>query len=201
MKVIPVCPGSAMANCYLLVHGSHALVVDPCVTVSGILRAAQAEGATLEGILLTHGHFDHILTLDALRDAAGIPAYIHDADQQLLPDGQKNAFALFFGQDRAFRPAEHSLRDGDLIPLGDAAIEVIPTPGHTGGSVCYRAGDILLTGDTLFVGGYGRCDLKYGSETDMFMSLKKLYRLPAETVFLPGHGGSSTIGRQADFGF
>ena len=194
MKVIPVCPGSAMANCYLLVHGSHALVVDPCVTVSGILRAAQTEGATLEGILLTHGHFDHILTLDALRDAAGIPAYIHDADQQLLPDGQKNAFALFFGQDRAFRPAEHSLRDGDLIPLGDAAIEVIHTPGHTGGSVCYRAGDILLTGDTLFADTFGRYDLFSGDLNTLKASLRRLAALDPNLTLHPGHGASALLG-------
>ena len=194
MKVIPVCPGSAMANCYLLVHGSHALVVDPCVTVSGILHAAQAEGAALEGILLTHGHFDHILTLDALRDAAGIPAYIHEADQQLLPDGQKNAFALFFGQDRAFRPAEHTLQDGDRIPLGDATVEVIHTPGHTGGSVCYRAGNSLLTGDTLFADTFGRYDLFSGDLNTLKASLRRLAALDPNLTLYPGHGDSAPLG-------
>ncbi len=188
MKVIPICPGSAMANCYLIEHEGHALAVDPCVTVSGILRAAEAAGATLEGILLTHGHFDHILALDPLRDATGIPAYIHEQDQQLLPDGQKNAFALFFGQDRAFRPAERTLRDGDLIPLGDASIEVIHTPGHTAGSVCYRAGDILLTGDTLFADTFGRYDLFSGDLDTLKASLRRLATLDSALTLYPGHG-------------
>lgn len=194
MKVIPVCPGSAMANCYLLVHHSHALVIDPCVSVSGILRAADAAEATLEGILLTHGHFDHVLTLDTLRDTLHIPAYIHEADQQLLPDGQKNAFALFYGQDRAFRRAEQSLRDGDRIPLGDATVEVIHTPGHTGGSVCYRAGNSLLTGDTLFADTFGRYDLFSGDLDTLKASLRLLAALDSNLTLYPGHGERAPLG-------
>ena len=194
MKVVPVCPDSAMANCYLLVHNTHALVVDPCVSVSAILRAAEAEQATLEGILLTHGHFDHVLSLDSLRDTLSIPAYIHEADQQLLPDGEKNAFTLFYGQDRAFRAAEHDLKDGDLIPLGDASIEVIHTPGHTGGSVCYRAGDILLTGDTLFADTFGRYDLFSGDLDTLKDSLRRLSALDPAFILYPGHGDSAPLG-------
>lgn len=194
MKVVPVCPDSAMANCYLLVHNTHALVVDPCVSVSAILRAAEAEHATLEGILLTHGHFDHVLSLDSLRDTLSIPAYIHQADQQLLPDGEKNAFTLFYGQDRAFRAAEHDLKDGDLIPLGDASIEVIHTPGHTGGSVCYRAGDILLTGDTLFADTFGRYDLFSGDLDTLKESLRRLSALDPALILYPGHGDSASLG-------
>ena len=194
MKVIPICPGSAMANCYLLVHDSHALVIDPCVTVAGIRRAAENAGVTLEGILLTHGHFDHILSLDPLRDATGIPAYIHEQDQQLLPDGQKNAFALFFGSNRAFRHAEHTLRDGDSIPFGDASIEVIHTPGHTGGSVCYRAGNILLTGDTLFADSFGRYDLFSGDLDALKASLRRLATLDPTLTIYPGHGENAALG-------
>ena len=194
MKVIPVCPGSAMANCYLVEHEGHALVVDPCVTVSSILNDVQAVGASLDGILLTHGHFDHTLSLDTLRDATGIPAYIHESDQLLLPDGQKNAFTLFFGQDRGFRPAERSVTDGERIPLGQAFVEVIHTPGHTAGSVCYRAGDALLTGDTLFADSFGRYDLYSGDLNTLKNSLRRLAAMdPAMTIF-PGHGQSVTLG-------
>ena len=198
MKVIPVCPGSAMANCYLIEHEGHALVVDPCVTVSAILNAAQAVGAQLDGILLTHGHFDHILTLDTLRDATGIPAYIHQADQILLPDGEKNAFALFFGQDRAFRSAEKSVTDGERIPLGQAYVEVIHTPGHTAGSVCYRAGDELLTGDTLFADSFGRYDLYSGDLNTLKGSLRRLAALDPTLTIFPGHGHSVPLGTACD---
>ena len=198
MKVIPVCPGSAMANCYLIEHEGHALVVDPCVTVSAILNATQAVGAQLDGILLTHGHFDHILTLDTLRDATGIPAYIHQADQILLPDGEKNAFALFFGQDRAFRSAEKSVTDGERIPLGQAYVEVIHTPGHTAGSVCYRAGDELLTGDTLFADSFGRYDLYSGDLNTLKGSLRRLAALDPTLTIFPGHGHSVPLGTACD---
>lgn len=198
MKVIPVCPGSAMANCYLIEHDGHALVVDPCVTVSAILNAAQSANAQLDGILLTHGHFDHILTLDTLRDATGIPAYIHQADQILLPDGEKNAFALFFGQDRAFRSAEKSVTDGERIPLGQAYVEVIHTPGHTAGSVCYRAGDELLTGDTLFADSFGRYDLYSGDLNTLKGSLRRLAALDPTLTIFPGHGHSVPLGTACD---
>lgn len=195
MKVIPICPGSAMANCYLIAHEGHALVVDPCVTVASILQAAEAEGAILEGILLTHGHFDHILSLDTLRDATSLPAYVHGQDDQLLPDGQKNAFALFFGRDRAFRPAERILREGDRIPLGSASVEVLHTPGHTAGSVCYLAGDALLTGDTLFADTFGRYDLFSGDLTALKGSLRRLATLDPGLTLYPGHGESAPLGK------
>ena len=198
MKIIPICPGSAMANCYLIEHEGHALVVDPCVTVSAILNTAQSANAQLDGILLTHGHFDHILTLDTLRDATGIPAYIHQADQILLPDGEKNAFALFFGQDRAFRSAEKSVTDGERIPLGQAYVEVIHTPGHTAGSVCYRAGDELLTGDTLFADSFGRYDLYSGDLNTLKGSLRRLAALDPTLTIFPGHGHSVPLGTACD---
>lgn len=195
MKVIPISPGSAMANCYLIEHMGHALVVDPCVSVSAICRAAESTGAVIDGILLTHGHFDHILTLDALRDAIAIPAYIHEQDQQLLPDGEKNAFTLFFGQDRAFRHAELTLQNGDRIPLGDTSIEVIHTPGHTGGSVCYRADHMLLTGDTLFADTFGRYDLYSGDLNTLKASLRCLATLPPDLTIYPGHGDSVALAK------
>lgn len=194
MKVIPICPGSAMANCYLIEHEGHALIVDPCVTVAAMLRAASDAGAMLEGILLTHGHFDHVLSLDTLRDAHPIPAYIHEKDQVLLPDGEKNAFAIFFGRDHGYRPAEHSLCEGDSIPLGSASVTVIHTPGHTAGSVCYRAGEALLTGDMLFADSYGRYDLYSGDLTALKTSLARLSALDPSLTIYPGHGPSAPLG-------
>lgn len=195
MNVIPICPGSAMANCYLITHSTHALVVDPCVSTDAILRAAQDAGTVLEGILLTHGHFDHILTLDSLRDALPIPSYIHEKDQELLPDGQKNAFAVFFGKDRAFRPAERTLQDGDFIALGDGQITVLHTPGHTAGSVCYLAGGAILTGDTLFADTFGRYDLYSGDVNALRASLRRLSDLDPTLTLYPGHGEDTTLGK------
>lgn len=193
MKILTVKPESFGANTYLLLSGNEAMAVDPCVSVSALTDAAEKEGATLVGILLTHGHFDHIMSLDTLRDATGVDAHIHNDDAEMLSDGRKNAFYTFFGKDRTYRPAEKLLADGDIIPLGDEKITVIHTPGHTRGSVCYLCDDILVTGDTLFAQSYGRCDLWGGDIEQMRTSLRSLRSLPRDTRIYPGHGEGATL--------
>ena len=198
MKIIPICPNAFASNCYLLVSDGEALVVDPSVSVDAILRAAKEEGATLVGILLTHGHFDHILSLDSLRASEKIPAAIHEHDAVMLTDGKKNAFYDFFGQERTYKAAEKTLSDGDLLPLGTELITVLHTPGHTGGSVCYLCDGALITGDTLFSGTFGRCDLWSGDAEKMRSSLSRLRSLDSSLVIYPGHGESARLGDALD---
>lgn len=198
MKIVSICAESFGSNTYLLVSGNQALVVDPSVSVSAIMSAVAAEDAALTGILLTHGHFDHILALDTLRDSIGIKAYIHKDDAIMLTDGKKNAFYQFFGKERTYRPAERLLEDRDTIALGDETLTVIHTPGHTQGSVCYLCGDILVTGDTLFAESIGRCDLWGGSRELMADSLRRLSSLPRNTLIYPGHGTSSRLWEALD---
>ena len=195
-----VAVGDLSTNCYVVKKKDtgDACVIDPGDNLTLIQDLLHRMEAKCRLILLTHGHFDHILTLDTLRDATGIPAYIHQADQILLPDGEKNAFALFFGQDRAFRSAEKSVTDGERIPLGQAYVEVIHTPGHTAGSVCYRAGDELLTGDTLFADSFGRYDLYSGDLNTLKGSLRRLAALDPTLTIFPGHGHSVPLGTACD---
>jgi len=195
VKIHSISPDSFASNCYLVVEGERALVVDPGVSVRAIQAALDAEGARCTGILLTHGHFDHILSLDELRNAyPDATVYLHAADAELLADGDKNAFALFMGQDRTWRPADHVLTDGEIILLGEARIRVRHTPGHTRGSVCYLCGDDLITGDTLFANGYGRCDLYGGDYPSLCRSLRQLTELSPALRIHPGHGPSATLG-------
>lgn len=198
MKIIPVCPESFGANTYLLISGSHALAVDPAVSVSAIAETVRRENAVLDGILLTHGHFDHIFSLDGLRDANGIPAYIHEADAVMLTDGKKNAFYEFFGKERVYRPAERLLQEGQTIPLGHESVTVLHTPGHTRGSVCYLGDRFLITGDTLFAESFGRCDLWSGNTEQMRASLSALRRLDPSLPIYPGHGPRATLGNALD---
>ena len=193
MKIFTVKPASFGSNTYLLISGNEALAVDPSVSVYALTAAAEENRATLTGILLTHGHFDHVTSLDTLRDAMEIDAYIHEKDAEMLTDGRKNAFYTFFGRERSWRPAEKLMRDGDTIPLGDEALTVIHTPGHTGGSVCFLCGDILVTGDTLFSEAYGRCDLWSGDIELMRQSLRRLRELPRNITIYPGHGPAARL--------
>lgn len=194
MKIRSICPDSFASNCYLLIEGTQALVVDPSISVTAIQSALADEGAQCVGILLTHGHFDHILSLDEWRDAyPDTTVYLHAADAELLGDGEKNAFSLFFGQDRVWRPADHLLTDGEIILLGDVRIRVLHTPGHTRGSVCYLCGNGLITGDTIFASGYGRCDLYGGDAGALFRSLRQLTELSPTLLIYPGHGPSALL--------
>lgn len=195
MKIIDLFPGSWCSNCYLLVgENRHAFVVDPSASATGIIERCESEGITLDGILLTHGHFDHIISLDSLRDKADIPAYIHENDNELLGDARKNAVYTFFKMDRAFRSSEHLLRDGDTLHLGDEKIKIIHTPGHTEGSVCYLCDAFIVTGDTLFADSYGRYDLYGGDFEKLRASMKKLSALDQNLTIYSGHGDAARLG-------
>ncbi|MBQ7338784.1 MAG: MBL fold metallo-hydrolase [Clostridia bacterium] len=192
MTLVSLTPNSFASNCYLAIRGEHAYVIDPSASVERIYTALREHKASCDGILLTHGHFDHMLSMDALKETyPDAPIYIHASDAENLADGEKNAFATFFGYSRAYRAADKLLREGDRLPLGDEYLEVLHTPGHTKGSVCFlgSAGDYLISGDTLFAEGYGRYDLYGGDATALIASLRRLSSLREKNPLLAsGHG-------------
>ncbi len=199
MRIINLYPGSWGSNCYLLINGTHAAVVDPSAKSEQILNRVQQEGAVLDYILLTHGHFDHIVSLDSLRRIAGVPAMIHERDAELPADGLKNGFRVFFRMEQTYRTPERSLRADEVIMLGDEEIRVIHTPGHTAGSVCYLCnGEFLITGDTLFDAGRGRTDLYGGNEAQLMQTLESMRDLPQNLPIYPGHGSPATLGIALD---
>ena len=165
-----------MANFIYVIHDratDRAAVVDPAWDVPGILALTERHGLRITDILLTHSHFDHINGVEALVNRT-------DAQLHLL-----RAEAAFWDR-HTDRPTLHE--GGDCIQLGQTEIEILHTPGHTPGSACYRVGDQVLTGDTLFVFGCGRCDLRGGDPEQMHQSLRRLSeRLPGGTVIRPGH--------------
>jgi hydroxyacylglutathione hydrolase len=165
-----------------------AAVVDPAWDVPQINALAERLGVRITDILLTHSHHDHINGIGEVMEA-------HDARIHLLKPE-----ARFWGQQLA-RPELH--HGGDHIQLGETAIEVLHTPGHTPGSACYRLNNDLITGDTLFVFGCGRCDLKGGDPEEMFQTLKRMREgLPADMVIHPGHNyaekPTSTLAEQIE---
>jgi glyoxylase-like metal-dependent hydrolase (beta-lactamase superfamily II) len=195
LEIYTLYPEAFGSNCYLLVSGQSAAVIDPSVDASEIADLAAKKNAEIKYIILTHGHFDHISSLDTLRDMTASPAYIHEADNEMLTDGMKNAHALFFGRDKKWRPAEGLLKDGDTLSLGDETLKIISTPGHSKGSICILCGDKLISGDTLFANGFGRYDLHGGNANELSESLASLKTLDPELRIYPGHGDTAKLGR------
>ena len=140
----------------------------------------------------THGHFDHTLGVQFLKDTYGIPFALSGKDKFLL-DNAAPGSSIFGVKVGAMPSIDLDLDTTDEVRFGHTALKIIPTPGHTPGSVCLLCETVLFSGDTLFAGSYGRTDFLGGSSRDMAASLKRLSMLPPETRVLPGHGPSSTI--------
>ena len=192
MDIIKLKGLSYASNTYVIISGTDAAVVDPSVDVKEIINALN--GAKLRYILLTHGHFDHILKLDALRCETKAEICIYADDAEMLTDPELNA-SEFFGLDLVSLGADRALCDGEILQLGREIIEVIHTPGHTPGSVCYDCGYDLVCGDTLFTSGYGRYDLHGGDVRTLSRSLHSLKNYDQSLLIYPGHGDSTTLGQ------
>lgn len=193
MKIIPFFGVSWESNSYLLIADGQAALIDAGVSVELVRNTLLENGATLSYILLTHGHFDHTISVDALRREWNVPLLIHEKDAEMLLDAEKSALYLFFGTKSAHGAADKILKDGEKIPLGNQWITVIHTPGHSRGSVCYLCEDALFSGDTIFARGYGRYDLHGGDGAVLVRSLQSLRSLDKNLTLYPGHGGASTL--------
>ncbi|HEV7908424.1 MAG TPA: MBL fold metallo-hydrolase [Pseudonocardiaceae bacterium] len=210
MLVIGFPTGALQANCYLLAsgEGEACVVVDPGQdAVEPIADALRKHRLSPVAVLLTHGHFDHAFSVAPVCDGNDIPAWIHPDDKLLLSDplaGISNESREFFGGSLTMREPKQvrELADGSELDLAGLRMTVDHTPGHTGGSVMFRAGTeeggrLVLSGDTLFAGSIGRTDLPGGNTESMLASLRdKVLTLQDDTVVLPGHGPTTTIGRE-----
>lgn len=199
-------------NCYFLYRDGekNAIVVDPADKGNNIYSALNKNGFRVAGILLTHGHFDHIWGLDDLRNAANaaaesdgldeIKVYASEEEREVLKKPSLNI------SDQAGRPcstyADVYVRDGQEITIAGMTCKVIHTPGHTSGGCCYyfEEAGMLISGDTLFAESVGRTDFPTGSMGTLVRSIKdKLFVLPEETKVYPGHGDATTIGHEKKY--
>jgi glyoxylase-like metal-dependent hydrolase (beta-lactamase superfamily II) len=202
--------GSFQTNCYVVAAGpgEACIVVDPGQDAVEPLDALLAEHRlTPVAVLLTHGHFDHTFSVAPVCDGNDVPAWIHPDDRELLADPLKGlspeASAFFGGRMELREPREvRELVDGAALDLAGLTLRVDHTPGHTPGSVVFGTAtedgvEVVLAGDTLFAGSIGRTDLPGGDHAQMLASLRdKLLTRADDTVVLPGHGPTTTVGRE-----
>jgi glyoxylase-like metal-dependent hydrolase (beta-lactamase superfamily II) len=195
VKTLPV--GQMAANCHLVIlEDDQALIIDPGDDADLIIQNITEQNCQPTAILATHGHFDHIMAAFELQLAYNIPFLIHPKDQFLLKRMQETANHFLPGTKCPPPPAQVApLQEGKLT-LDSFNFTVIPTPGHTPGSVCLYFPDqnILFAGDLLFAGGgYGRTDFSYSNILQLQDSIEQIMQLPADTTIFCGHGRSSTV--------
>ena len=197
MKIEKFVIGIIGTNCYLVQNEEtkECFLVDPAICPAELVSHIKSQGLALKAILLTHGHFDHIMGIDGFLKEFQVPVYAHEEEKLLLNDPAMNS-SVNYGPGYTFSRAEY-LEDGQKLTVAGMEIEVLYTPGHTIGGCCYYIPDegVLFSGDTLFWTSIGRDDLPTGSCSQLIRSIQeKLMCLPDKTQVYPGHMQETSIG-------
>lgn len=190
--------GKWKENCYIIYDvNKYSIVIDPGSDSDRIINFIKSKNLKVLAILNTHGHYDHIGAVNKLKDIFSIPFFLHFKDQRLL--SHANLYLkLFLGDEFIQIPKVDYYFDKIRLPikLVDFSIQILFTPGHTEGSVCFHIDDFIFTGDTLLKGKIGRIDLPGGDEHTMKKSLKRISKLPTRIIIYPGHGESTTLSNE-----
>ncbi|WP_418474390.1 MBL fold metallo-hydrolase [Frisingicoccus sp.] len=188
--------GPVQTNCFFLINEDtkELLIIDPADRAQGIIDWIQSEGLKPVAILLTHGHFDHIMAVEGLRKEYQIPMYASKDEVEVLANPQLNVSTMMGAY--VSMKADELFADGDVLELAGMKLKVISTPGHTIGSVCFYIEEekMLISGDTLFEASVGRTDFPTGSSRQLIHSIKtRLFILPEDVNVFPGHGEVTSI--------
>lgn len=202
MKVEKFVTGIISTNCYLVINEDtkQAVVIDPAACPSYLMSHIKSEGLKIEAILLTHGHFDHIMGIDGFLSEFDVPVYVHEEDADAMEDPVLNQSSTYTSG-YTFGKARY-LRDRETLELAGYTFQVIHTPGHTKGGCCYYVASegVLFSGDTLFQNSVGRTDFVNSSTSDLVHSVReKLFLLPDDTMVYPGHMGETKIGHEKKY--
>lgn len=203
MEIKRLVLGLVRTNCYIVYDSDtkKAVIIDPAADSRRITEEISGLGVTPEAVLLTHGHFDHMLAAESLKNGYQIPICVAKGDAELLQHPDMNCSQQFLHMSYSIS-ADEELEDGQNLRFLNGAFSVITTPGHTKGSCCYYAKNenILFSGDTLFQESVGRTDLPTGSASTLVTSIReKLFVLPENTLVLSGHGDQTTIGEEKQY--
>jgi glyoxylase-like metal-dependent hydrolase (beta-lactamase superfamily II) len=199
--IIPLVVGDLATNCYVVgdPDTKKGIVIDPGGHAQRILDAVKRQGLEIGTIVDTHGHFDHVLANEAVKEATGAAIAVHPADAPMLTDPKKGfgVFAMFFGGLRGGPPADVLLNDGDEVRFGNLALKVVHTPGHSQGSISLVGDGVIFSGDALFQGSIGRTDFPGGDYDQLIESIRtRILPLPDDTVVYSGHGPETTVGEE-----
>ena len=196
MKVVLLEVGMLGTDCYIAVNEpeKRGVIIDPGADAQHILSVVKKRDLTIEAILLTHGHSDHIGALAEVAKELKVPVMIGEEDAKMLTNAKINLSA-FMGDDITCDKANRLLKDGDTVEAAGFVFEVLATPGHTPGGCCFKQGNIVFSGDTIFCESIGRTDFPGGSYPQLIKSIKdKILTLPDEVKLLPGHGPGTEVG-------
>ena len=192
--------GPYAVNCYLYwdPESKDGVIIDPGLEAGRIIGEVVAAGFVPQAILLTHGHVDHIIAVEAVKDHFQIPLYIGRGEEELLKNPSANASALI-GEPITAPTPEHLLDDEAPLEIVTINFRVLATPGHSPGGVCYLDENegVLFCGDTIFAGSIGRSDLPGCSLEQLLNSIdQKIMKLPDDVICYPGHGPRTTVGTE-----
>lgn len=198
LEIVPILNGLFEQNCYLLgeTGGTSAVIVDPGEESDRFLEEARRRGWKISAIWLTHAHIDHIMGVEAVKQATLAPIHLHPDDLAIY-DGLEEQGSLFGYELDAAPPPDAELFHGQQLSLGAHHFEVRHVPGHSPGHVCFVGDGFVIGGDVLFQGSIGRTDLMGGDLRTLLDSIRThLFSLPDDTVVYPGHGPPTTVGRE-----
>ena len=202
LKIGRIVMGMCQTNCYFVYEEGNtgAIVFDPADKGEYIYNGLKEKGFSVEAIFLTHGHFDHIWGVEALKELSGAKVYAFEEEREVCENAKINVSA------GAGRPcqikADVYMKDGEEVTVAGVTCRLIATPGHTKGSCCYyfETAKMLISGDTLFQESVGRTDLPTGSMSTLVRSIKeKLMPLPEDVKVYPGHGEATSIGYEKEY--
>lgn len=201
IKVEAMVLGNVGTNCYVIsnIETKETVIVDPADEANHISDCLKREGLHLKAILLTHGHFDHIMAVQELFRTYQVPVYCHESEQEVLQNPRLNLSGMI-GANYAIQ-ATNLVKDQEIIELISTKIQVIATPGHTIGGACYYFVEegCMFVGDTIFFESIGRTDFPSGNGEILIRSIKeKLFILPDDICLYPGHGPATSIGYEKE---
>lgn len=185
--------GDIRSNCYILYQNGHAIVIDPGFPSDEVIAFIKDNHLSIDGIFITHGHYDHIGGVNQLKKKFHPTVYAPKADHMFLTKGDYNRW----GEDIS---VDVWIENEMTLHFIGVDADVIMTPGHSPGGLVLRFDDILFSGDTLFYQSVGRTDLPYSNAMDIYHSIQKLYRLCHDDMIVyPGHGRATTIGHEKTY--